>query len=413
MLALGTAKPISGAARTVIQRPIESVFAFVGHRFFENYTRWSPHVVEFEPLSGGLARAGATARQVTVDRGIRTESTFEIATFGPPRLLALKGLSEPFRSFYEFEEQEPDATGVSFSFELEERRLFMRPFQQLVRESLQEGARRTVENLKVALESDHAAAESPDRLARFLYVASLDLQEPLRKIEAFSDLLENAIASTNNADMAYARRAMRSCATSARKLVDDLMTYSSAVLGEQRLQALDLRDEVEATLAELSESIVQTKAELSIAIPPTKFMADRAQFACLMRNIVSNAIKYRKLGQTPKISLSATPVSESAVRFEIVDEGVGFKEEFAQAIFEPFKRLHENVEYPGTGIELAICKSIADRHGWGIAVKAQPGEGAAFHFTIPTLAGNGAHSCSETPARRLRGVRESGKQSAC
>ena len=114
-------------------------------------------------------------------------------------------------------------------------------------------------------------------------------------------------------------------------------------------------------------------------------MADRSQFGCLMQNIISNAIKYRKPGQAPKIDITAAAMGEKTIRLTIVDYGVGFKEEFVQTIFEPFKRLHNKVEYPGTGIELAICKSIADRHGWEISVKSHPGEGTSFSFMIPTL----------------------------
>ena len=163
----------------------------------------------------------------------------------PPKFFGLKGLSESFKSLYEFEEQTAASTQLVFSFELEERGLFMRPFDQLIGSALQEGAQQVVENLTRLLENQHAGASSSERLAQFVYVASLDLQGPLRKIEAFSDLLENAIASSNKKDMAYARHAMRSCALSARKLVDDLLTYSSTILGDQQLQMLDLREEIE------------------------------------------------------------------------------------------------------------------------------------------------------------------------
>jgi light-regulated signal transduction histidine kinase (bacteriophytochrome) len=159
-------------------------------------------------------------------------------------------------------------------------------------------------------------------------------------------------------------------------------------LGAQQLETLDLREEIETTLADLSELIVETNATINVSIPSKIFMADRSQFACLMQNVISNAIKYRKPGQPPKIDIAATAVSRKAVSVAIVDYGVGFNEEFARTIFEPFKRAPNTTEYPGTGIELAICKSIADRHGWGISVKARPGEGASFSFMIPTLAEN-------------------------
>ena len=383
MFNLATPRPISAKAQAVVQCPIGSAFDFVGHGFFQNYASWCPQVIELEPLSDGPVRPGVTARQVTLDQGIRNETTFEITTFGPPKFFGLKGLSESFKSLYEFEEQTAASTQMVFSFELEERGLFMRPFDQLIGSALQEGTQRVVEN-------QHASASSSERLAQFVYVASLDLQGPLRKIEAFSDLLENAIASSNKKDVAYARHAMRSCALSARKLVDDLLTYSSTILGDQQLQMLDLRVEIESTLAELSESIVETKADIRVGLAAINIMADRSQIACLMQNIISNAIQYRKPGQAPKIDITAAAMGEKAVCLEIVDYGVGFKEEFAQTIFEPFKKLPNKAEYPGTGIELAICKSIADRHGWGISVKSQPGEGTSFSFTIPTLSENGA-----------------------
>ncbi len=392
MLNLTTSGPISAKAQAVVQCPIGSAFDFVGHGFFRNYASWCPQVIELEPLSDGPVRPGMTARQVTLDRGIRNETTFEITTFGPPKFFGLQGLSESFKSLYEFEEQTAASTQLVFSFELEERGLFMRPFDQLIGSALQEGAQQVVENLTRLLENQHAGASSSERLAQFVYVASLDLQGPLRKIEAFSDLLENAIASSNKKDMAYARHAMRSCALSARKLVDDLLTYSSTILGDQQLQMLDLREEIESTLADLLESIVETKADIRVDLAAINIMADRSQIACLMQNIISNAIQYRKPGQAPKIVITAAAMGEKGVCLEIVDYGVGFKEEFAQTIFEPLKRRSDKAEYPGTGIELAICKSIADRHGWGISVKSQPGEGTSFSFTIPTLSENDAQT---------------------
>ena len=96
---------IDGVASVVVQRPLSAVFDFTALRFFENYTRWCPQVVEFEPLQPGSAKAGMKARQTTVDRGVRTESTFEIQSVTPPRAICLKGLTEPFTACYDFEKQ--------------------------------------------------------------------------------------------------------------------------------------------------------------------------------------------------------------------------------------------------------------------------------------------------------------------
>jgi light-regulated signal transduction histidine kinase (bacteriophytochrome) len=171
------------------------------------------------------------------------------------------------------------------------------------------------------------------------------------------------------------------------------LTYSSTILGDQRIEALDLRQEIEAILHELSDSIAETKAQLSVSLCPAMLMADRSQLACLLQNIISNAIKYRKPGQAPRIDIVADVVSAGILSLTIIDHGVGFNDNFAQTIFEPFKKFDGKMEYAGTGIELAICKSIADRHGWGISVKARPDEGAAFSLSIPILAdGNCASS---------------------
>ncbi len=122
------------------------------------------------------------------------------------------------------------------------------PVSAIPARSLEDGARRTVENLKQALESDHAAATTSEPLARFIYVTSLDLQESLRRIEAFSDLLENALASSNKADMHMRRKP---CAATRRPRASSstiCLTYSSAVMGGQRLEMLDMREEIDALL---------------------------------------------------------------------------------------------------------------------------------------------------------------------
>ena len=156
MLGLRTADGLRGAAEAVIGCAQEKAFEFIGFGFFENYPKWCPQVVELEPLSPEPIEAGPMARQVTCERGIRTESTFRISTFQPTSLISIAGVSERFKSSYMLEPAEGERTRIAFSFELEDLDLAMRPFQKLIRAALQEGAAQTVENLKALLESPSA-----------------------------------------------------------------------------------------------------------------------------------------------------------------------------------------------------------------------------------------------------------------
>ncbi|WP_245300255.1 sensor histidine kinase [Methylocystis bryophila] len=224
-----------------------------------------------------------------------------------------------------------------------------------------------------------------ERLAQFAYVASHDLQEPLRKIAAFADFLDQAIEKSDRGEMSRAKDVIRSSALRARELVDDLLFYSRTINDVVTFDALDLRDEINLALEDLSQLISETGSEIDNRAPHLKFEADRMQFASLMQNIVSNAIKYRKPGETAKVLILVDPLEEGGARISIVDNGIGFETKYATMVFEPFKRLHSNAKYPGTGIGLAICKSIADRHGWSLSIESEPGKGATFFITIPRL----------------------------
>ena len=215
------------------------------------------------------------------------------------------------------------------------------------------------------------------------YVASHDLQEPLRKIAACSSFLDEAIVCANQADIVHASTVIRTAALHARELVDDLLTFSRAINSDLQLQILDLRA-IEFALTNLSELVSETNASINVEMPSVTIDADRLQFVRLIQNIVSNAIKYSKPDRRPRIKITAVPVNDSAVRLAIADDGIGSEQKFARAIFEPFKRLHNKSDFPGTGIGLAICKSIADRHEWRILARSQPGEGATFIIILPT-----------------------------
>ena len=152
----GSRQPVVAKASTLIQKPVEEVFSFIGDGFFENYPRWSPEVVELQPLSNGPLKAGTLARQVRVDHGHRSESTFRVTDFSPNRRIAFSGVSNAYRCAYDLEKTalQVPATRVAFTFELPELEIFMRPFEKLIRVAVQDGAERTVRNLKGLIEKE-------------------------------------------------------------------------------------------------------------------------------------------------------------------------------------------------------------------------------------------------------------------
>ncbi len=147
-------KPVTGKASIQISKPIGEVFRFVGEKFFENYPKWALEVSEFEPLNGDIVFIGAKARQVRTDQGQEIHSVFEITDYQPPNKLSFKGIEQPYRNTYLFENGDlKDSTLLTFSFVLLELELFMRPFEKLIRAAIEEGAENTVENLNNLLSS--------------------------------------------------------------------------------------------------------------------------------------------------------------------------------------------------------------------------------------------------------------------
>jgi hypothetical protein len=154
MFNLGAADPVVGRKSILVKSSAAQVFKFIGDDLFHNYPKWSPEVQELESLTEGPVKLGTIARQVRVDHGQRSESKFRITIYEPSRRLAFAGVGEPFRCLYELQ---PKSTGdvaeLSFTFELLQLKVFMRPFEQLVRSAIQDGAVRTVENIKRLVES--------------------------------------------------------------------------------------------------------------------------------------------------------------------------------------------------------------------------------------------------------------------
>jgi len=227
-----------------------------------------------------------------------------------------------------------------------------------------------------------------ENLARFAYVASHDIQEPLRKISAFADILNAAMAKDDRAEAHYAADVMASSAKHARRLVADLLAYARAANQSPAIEPISIKAALARALEALSQTVAETKAEIAFAGEEFPVDADRLQLHQMLQNILSNALKYHKPQAPPQVSILLEH-GESENRMTIADRGIGFATADAEAIFEPFRRLHGRGDYPGTGIGLAICKTVAQRHGWRLTATSTPTVGAAFEVVFPRAAGAG------------------------
>jgi PAS domain S-box-containing protein len=229
----------------------------------------------------------------------------------------------------------------------------------------------------------HTADEltrSNKELEQFAYVASHDLQEPLRMVIGFVQLLEqkygNQLGAEADQFIAYAVDGAKRMQT----LINDLLSYSR--VGARGVQAppIDARVAMERALENLRAGIQETGAEIRYGQLPT-VRVEGTQLVQLFQNLVGNALKFRS-DAPPKICIEAVQ-SDGHCQFSVSDNGIGIASEFQDRIFLIFQRLHTRQKYAGTGIGLAICKKIVDRHGGRIWVESQAGQGATFHFTLP------------------------------
>jgi len=229
--------------------------------------------------------------------------------------------------------------------------------------------------------------EVNNRLARFAYIASHDLQEPLRKIVSFSALMKTALSEEDDKTAIYAGDVVYGSALRARSLVEGLLEYCSDISAILKLEFLNVKDEIEQIEGDFSELIKETGAHIENKIQiDLKLRADKLQFTRMMYNFISNSIKFHKAGERPKITVSAYE-GDGGIQLSVNDNGIGFEPRYAETIFEPFRRLQTVAQFPGNGIGLAAVKSICDRHGWGIHAESTPGRGATFRVSIPSAKG--------------------------
>ena len=224
-----------------------------------------------------------------------------------------------------------------------------------------------------------------DGLAQFAYAASHDLQEPLRKIRQYGDLLTEDYREKLDDDATYYVDVMTSSAERMSSLVRNLLQFSSASQVDLAPQSVPLRNLVDAAIGEYKALIDEAKAEVEIG-PLPSVECDANLIQIVVSNIISNALKYRAPRRKPKFEISASrPSMESddPIVLTFRDNGIGFDASEAERVFDPFVRLVSKSQVPGSGIGLAICRTICERHGWNLTATSQKGKYTQFDIKIP------------------------------
>lgn len=218
-------------------------------------------------------------------------------------------------------------------------------------------------------------------LERFASVASHDLQEPLRKIQAFGQRLQAKHAPLLPEDGKDYLARMQNAAARMQSLIQDLLAFSRVTTKAQPFVPVELEVIAREVSSDLEVQLERTGGRIEVGPLPT-LEADPLQLRQLFQNLVGNALKFHREGVPPLVRVSAE-VEDDICRIFIEDNGIGFDEKYLDRIFEVFQRLHGRTEYEGTGVGLAICRKIAERHGGTITALSTPDQGTTFVVTLP------------------------------
>jgi PAS domain S-box-containing protein len=244
-------------------------------------------------------------------------------------------------------------------------------------------------------ESNALLARSNENLQQFAYVASHDLQEPLRKIQQFGDLLKKGQADKTGETILYLER-MQSAASRMSMLIKDLLDFSRISTQRDASDSVSLQRVVERVVSTLELRVEELGAQIRVGSLPT-VLGDSSQLGQLFQNLMSNALKFHRPGSSPRIEVTAQWLAAEHLpagikpgrgaiayhRIDVVDNGIGFDEKYLDRIFQVFQRLHGKNEFAGTGIGLAICEKVVLNHGGAITAMSQPGQGATFSVYLP------------------------------
>ena len=219
-----------------------------------------------------------------------------------------------------------------------------------------------------------------DELEHFAYVASHDLKEPLRTVASFARLLQHKYGDTIDATGKEYLTILMNASMRMQQMVSNLLDYAKLDYELSKPESLDCAEELTLVLESLKQPIEQSGAVITTSALPT-ITHHGAQFMRLMQNLISNAIKYSREGTAPQIHI-ACEERPDAWLFSVKDNGIGIDKKYFRKIFEPFKRLHNQDQYEGTGIGLAMCKKMVERMGGKLWLSSTPNEGSVFYFTL-------------------------------
>ncbi len=224
------------------------------------------------------------------------------------------------------------------------------------------------------------------QLQEFIYVATHDLKEPLRKVSAFGDMLKESLGGTLNEDQKENFDFVISGADRMKQIVNSLLAYSKVINKDPEINEIDLSKEINGIKKiGLSSLQKETSGILRIQEPLPVVQGDQVQIRQVFDNLIGNALKYCKKDVPPEIIVRAFRLDNGMVRIEVEDNGIGIKPEYYENIFAIFRRLNTGHEYEGIGIGLAICKRIIEKHGGDIGVNSTFGHGSIFWFTLPSI----------------------------
>jgi light-regulated signal transduction histidine kinase (bacteriophytochrome) len=222
---------------------------------------------------------------------------------------------------------------------------------------------------------------SNTELEQFAYVASHDLQEPLRMVGSYCQLLKRRYAGKLDGDADEFIEFAVEGANRMQRLINDLLNYSRVGRRGEAFQALPAGDLVKIALGNLQAAIADGGATVEVGELP-QVVGDRTLLAQLFQNLIGNAIKFRR--DEPPVVRIAAVVDGGFAEFTVEDNGIGIEREYVDKVFLIFQRLHDRDKYAGTGIGLAIVKKVVEYHGGKIWIESEPGQGSRFQFTLPT-----------------------------